>query len=134
MSVKAAATEVLKKAQSPLHAKAIAEQIIAAGLWTSDGKTPEATVSASLYSDIKKNGDKSTFVKVVPQTFRELNNDPLTDLLMHDTRALVKIIELFNRVHELETTLTDEQLRAIILRTDSWLMYILQISSGDFHK
>ncbi|HCU53324.1 MAG TPA: restriction endonuclease [Gammaproteobacteria bacterium] len=69
MSVKAAVTEVLKKAQSPLHAKAIAEQIIAAGLWTSDGKTPEATVSASLYSDIKKNGDKSTFIKVGPQTF-----------------------------------------------------------------
>ena len=69
MSVKAAATEVLKKAKTPLHAKAIAEQIIASGLWTSDGKTPEATVSASLYSDIKKNGDKSTFVKVGPQTF-----------------------------------------------------------------
>jgi len=65
---------------------------------------------------------------------RELNNDPLTDFLMHDTRALVKMIELFNRVHELETALTDEQLRAILLRTDSWLMYILQISSGNFHK
>ena len=65
---------------------------------------------------------------------RELNNDPLTDFLMHDTRALVKLIELFNRVHELETALTDEQLRAIVLKTDSWLMYILQISSGDFRK
>ena len=65
---------------------------------------------------------------------RELNNDPLTDFLMHDTRALVKMIELFNRVHELETELTDEQLRAILIRTDSWLMYILQISSGNFHK
>lgn len=65
---------------------------------------------------------------------RELNNDPLTDFLMHDTRALVKMIELFNRVHELETALTDEQLRAILLRTDSWLMYILKISSGNFHK
>jgi len=43
-------------------------------------------------------------------------------------------IELFNRVHELETELTDEQLRAILLKTDSWLMYILQISSGNFHK
>jgi restriction system protein len=42
MSVKAAITEVLKKAKSPLHAKAIAEQIIAAGLWTSDDKTSEA--------------------------------------------------------------------------------------------
>lgn len=54
--------------------------------------------------------------------------------LMNDTRALVKMIELFNRVHELETALTDEQLRAILLRTDSWLMYILQISVGNFHK
>ena len=65
---------------------------------------------------------------------RELNNDLLTDFLMHDTRALVKLIELFNRVHELETALTDEQLRAILLKTDSWLVYILQISSGNFHK
>jgi len=69
MTVKAAATEVLKKAQTPLHAKDIAERIIAAGLWVSDGKTPEATVSASLYSEIKKNGDRSAFVKVAPQTF-----------------------------------------------------------------
>ncbi len=68
MSVKTAAVEVLKKAQSPLHAKAITEQIIAAGLWQSDGKTPEATVSAQLYTDIKKNGDKSSFVKVAHQT------------------------------------------------------------------
>jgi hypothetical protein len=65
---------------------------------------------------------------------RELNNDPLTDFLMHDTRALVKMIELFNRVHELETALTDEQLRAIVLKTESWLMYLLQISSGNFNK
>lgn len=61
---------------------------------------------------------------------RELNNDPLTEFLMHDTRALVKLIDLFNRVHELETDLTDEQLRAILLKTDSWLMYILQVWSG----
>ena len=62
---------------------------------------------------------------------RELNNDPLTDFLADDTQALVRLIELFNQVHALETKLTDEQLRAIFLRTDSWLMYILQISEGD---
>ena len=65
---------------------------------------------------------------------REINNDPLTDFLMYDTQALVKLIELFNRVHELETELTDEQLRAIVLKTHSWLMYILRISAGNFHK
>ena len=45
-----------------------------------------------------------------------------------------KRLELFNRMHELETELTDEQLRAILLKNDSWLMYILQISMGNFHK
>jgi predicted pPIWI-associating nuclease len=79
-------------------------------------------------------GGKPTPRARVLYVCRELNNPPLTDFLMHDTRALVKLIELFNRVHELETALTDEQLRSILLRTDSWLMYILQISSGDSYK
>jgi restriction system protein len=57
------------EAGKPLHATEIANLIIGAGLWKSDGKTPEATVSARLYSDIKSNGDKSPFVKVGPQTF-----------------------------------------------------------------
>lgn len=65
---------------------------------------------------------------------RELNNDPLKEFLAHDTRAIVKLIELFNRVHELESELTDEQLRAILLKTDSWLMYILQIWTGSSEK
>ena len=58
---------------------------------------------------------------------RELNHGPLAEFLTHDTRALVRLIELFSRVHELESELTDEQLRAILLKSDSWLMYILQI-------
>jgi len=61
--------QILKDAGKPLHAKEIAERIMEAGLWSSDGKTPEATVSACLYSNIKKHGDQSTFVKVAPQTF-----------------------------------------------------------------
>ena len=69
MDVKTAAIQVLQQAGTALHAKDIAEQIMAAGLWQSGGKTPDATVSARLYSDIKNNGDKSPFVKVGPQTF-----------------------------------------------------------------
>ncbi|WP_244155830.1 HTH domain-containing protein [Desulfofustis glycolicus] len=67
--MQAAALEILKGAERPLHAKEIAERIMAAGLWHSEGKTPDATVSARLYSDIKRNGDKSPFIKVGPQTF-----------------------------------------------------------------
>jgi len=69
MNVQDAAIQILKKAGKPLHSKEIAERIIKAGLWSSDGKTPDATVSARLYSDIKKRGNHSTFVKVKPNTF-----------------------------------------------------------------
>jgi restriction endonuclease S subunit len=61
---------------------------------------------------------------------RNLNHPPLTDFVVQDTHALVKLVEVFNRVHELESELTDEQLRALLLRTDSWLTYILQIWEG----
>lgn len=59
---------------------------------------------------------------------RSLNHDPLTEFIVQDTRSLVKLVDFFNRVHELEPELTDEQLRALLLKTDSWLMYILQIA------
>jgi len=58
---------------------------------------------------------------------RGLNHAPLADFVVQDTRALVKLVEFFNRVHELELKLTDNQLRALLLRTDSWLTYILRI-------
>jgi len=61
---------------------------------------------------------------------RDLNHAPLADFVVQDTRALVKLVEFFNRVHKLESELTDEQLRALLLRTDSWLTYILQIWEG----
>ena len=49
MNVQGAALQILKDAGKPLHAKEIAEQIIEADLWSSDGKTPAATVSARFY-------------------------------------------------------------------------------------
>lgn len=61
---------------------------------------------------------------------RDLNHAPLSDFVVQDTRALVKLVEFFNRVHQLESELTDEQLRALLLRTDSWLTYILNIWEG----
>lgn len=61
---------------------------------------------------------------------RDLNHGPLTDFIDQDTRALVKLLEFFNRVHELKSELTDDQLRALLLRTDSWLVYVLQIWKG----
>ena len=69
MSVRSAAIKTLKEAGVPLHSKKITKRIMDAGLWRSKGKTPQTTVSACLYSDIKKNGSKSPFVQVGAQTF-----------------------------------------------------------------
>jgi len=69
MSVLDAAIQVLKEADKPLHAKEITERILSKGLWKTFGKTPAATVSARLYSDIKKKGGNSHFILQAPQTF-----------------------------------------------------------------
>lgn len=61
---------------------------------------------------------------------RNFSHEPLAKFVDQDTRALVTFVEFFHRVHELNPTLTDEQLRALLLRTDSWLTYILQIWEG----
>ncbi len=58
---------------------------------------------------------------------RDLNHPPLADFLDQDTKALVKLVEFFNRVHELDSPITEKQLCAILLRTESWLTYILQL-------
>jgi len=69
MNVHEAVVEIIRKAKGPLHAKEITERILAEGLWKPSGNTPQATVSAMLYSDIKKKGGRSLFQKVAPQVF-----------------------------------------------------------------
>ena len=69
MTVKDAVFQILQSAKKPLHVKEIARRAIESGLWQSKGKTPASTVNSILSSDIKKNGDKSVFVKVGPMTF-----------------------------------------------------------------
>lgn len=69
MNVLEAAVQVLKEAGSPLHVKEITNRILANGLWSAKGKTPEATVHARLAVDVKKKGTSSAFVRVAPATF-----------------------------------------------------------------
>jgi hypothetical protein len=59
---------------------------------------------------------------------RDLDHAPLSDFVDRDTSALVILVDLLNRVHQLESELSDAELRALLLRTDSWLLYILQIA------
>ena len=69
MTVKQAAMVVLREAGQPLTAQEIAARILQQGLWQTKGKTPDATVAARLYTDIKGHGHDSAFVQVGPNTF-----------------------------------------------------------------
>ena len=58
---------------------------------------------------------------------RNLSHGPLTNFIASDAQAFVKFVEFFSRVHQLNIELSDQQLRALQLRTDSWITYILQV-------
>ena len=52
---------------------------------------------------------------------------PLTNFSDSEAGAFVKFIEVFNRVHQLKSELSGRQLRALQLRSDWWVTYILQV-------
>jgi hypothetical protein len=58
------AAEVLAKAGKPLGCKEIVEQILAAGTWTTNGKTPAATLYAAIIREIASPRRGSRFRKV----------------------------------------------------------------------
>jgi hypothetical protein len=58
-----AAAKILADAGQPLNAKKILERIQAAGLWTTNGKTPQATLYAAIIREIAAKGKDSRFTK-----------------------------------------------------------------------
>lgn len=64
-----AAYRVLKENEEPMHYKEITQQALNKGYMETEGKTPEATMSARISRDIKNNGEKSRFVRVKRGTY-----------------------------------------------------------------
>ncbi len=77
MNVREAAILVLEESDTPLRVNEITKRILSRKLWKTSGKTPAATVGATIYSDIKKNGDASRFVRRAPSTFGLRKTDSL---------------------------------------------------------
>jgi len=59
-----AAAKVLGEAGDPLNCPSIIAAVFKAGYWTSNGKTPAATIHTAIITEIAKKGDKSRFEKV----------------------------------------------------------------------
>jgi hypothetical protein len=59
-----AAVQVLKDAGEPLNTQEMVERMLANGLWTTDGKTPAATIYSAILREIGTKGADSRFKKV----------------------------------------------------------------------
>lgn len=60
---------VLHDAHQPLRLEEITRRVLETGLWTTKGKTPEATVHARLAVDIQRKGAQSAFQRTGRGTF-----------------------------------------------------------------
>jgi hypothetical protein len=58
-----AAAKVLAEAGEPLRSKQIVETMLAKGYWTTNGKTPAATIYASMLREIQTKGKDARFKK-----------------------------------------------------------------------
>jgi hypothetical protein len=66
-----AAAQVLATSKGPLTCKELIERMQAEGLWTTtSGKTPDATLNASLHREIQLKGSASRFAKAERGKFR----------------------------------------------------------------
>lgn len=57
------AAAVLQAAGQPMNAKEMVEAVMARGQWATKGKTPAATLYASILREIQKKGQEARFVK-----------------------------------------------------------------------
>ena len=63
-----AAYDLLRTANRPLTAKEMVDSILKNGQWKTNGKTPDATLGARIYVDIKKHGALSRFANAARST------------------------------------------------------------------
>ena len=63
MSALDAAAQVLAEADEPLGCQEIVKRMLDQGLWSTNGKTPAATIYAAVIREIAKKGDASRFRK-----------------------------------------------------------------------
>lgn len=61
-----AAAKVLAEAKTPLNCREIAERVLSRGLWTTNGKTPAATLSAAIIREIADKAGAARFRKAGP--------------------------------------------------------------------
>src|SRR5262245_5532088 len=75
-----AAYQILLAAGKPLHAREIAHRMLEQGLWTTKGKTPEATVDSCITVNMKHLGEASRFRRAGKRIFT-LHEEPVVSAI-----------------------------------------------------
>lgn len=101
MQFKDAAFEVLKEAREPLHYDEITERALAAGILTTVGQTPHATMGSLLYTDTL--GEDSRFKRAGKKGFFSLKETPPSDIVQRidalNQQARVQLRKLLLDMH-----------------------------------
>lgn len=90
MNLLDAVYDILKASDHPMSAKDLAKILLEDGIWKSNGKTPDATIGARIYMDIKRNGKTSRFLKAGKGAFAvassySANTEPV---LLHKPKSV----------------------------------------------
>lgn len=97
-SLVASIRKLLEQTPEPLHYEEITKRLISQNLWGTSGKTPSATVSACLSTDLKRNGATAQFIRPKPGYYAlnssPVNSSPLKQKRKKAQAAPVKVDEL----------------------------------------
>jgi len=116
MKASDAAYEILKAAGEPLHKDELTKRMIGGGLWQTEGKTPSATVSALLGTEIAELGVASRFVRREPNVFDlRRDDDPVPALEAPDDGPKSWMFQANPKRHDLLAEIT-------IHSSDEWAM------------
>lgn len=99
LSFKKAAIRVLSESSEPLSASRITDIALDKGYLATTGNTPNATMSAQLYTDIQSKQERSKFVKISPGIFglrdsKEQLNSPLALLNQSNKESKAELLGL----------------------------------------
>jgi restriction endonuclease Mrr len=103
LSFKQAAVQILESVNEPLTAKEITEHAMQKGLLSTEGATPEATMAAQLYVDIRRN-NKTKFKKIGKGKFSLIKQTEsvTTPLLLIEKQNTLVNAALMKKLYEID--------------------------------
>ncbi len=60
---------------------------------------------------------------------RGVSSDPLENFVDRDTGAMIELLKQLNRVHKLDPGLNRSQLESLVLRVESWIVFIVKVAT-----